>query len=92
MPEEPPNLEMTETNTQYTGQKNKSIYVNEKPLDLLLKSTERHQSKKRLFANSSIGACLGEEKAGTYVNVTEIKQEPKSDQKQSNTTNIGQDM
>ena len=45
-----------------------------------------------MFANSSIGACLGEEKAGTYVNDTEIKQEPKTDQKQSTTTNIGQDM
>ena len=57
MPEEPPNLKMTETSTQYTGQKYKTIYVNEIPLDLSLKSTERQHSKKRLFANSSIGAC-----------------------------------
>ena len=35
IPEEPPHLKMTETNTQtqYEGQKYKSIYFNEKPLD-----------------------------------------------------------
>ena len=45
MPEAPPHLKMTETNTQtqYTEQKYKSVYVNEKPLDLSLNATERQQ-------------------------------------------------
>ena len=86
-------FKLTETNTQtqYTEHKYKSIYVNEKPLALTLKATEGQRSKND-FANSCIGAHLGEEKAGTHVNVTEIKQEPKNDQKQSTTTNIGHDM
>ena len=33
------------------------------------------------FANSIIGAHLGEEKADTHVNITEIKPEPKRDKK-----------
>ena len=75
-------FKLTETNTQiqYTEHKYKSIYVNEKPLALTLKTTEGQRSKND-FANSSKGTRLGEEKAGTHVNVTEIKQKPKNDQK-----------
>ena len=40
------------------------------------------------FANSIIGAHLGEEKVDTHVNITEIKPEPKRDKN----TNIVQDM